>query len=235
MYARVIPSKTPACNKLQQAILATSFFINKSKPFMLQELFDLVKNVAGQTVTNNPDVPNEKNEEVIAEATNTVASGLRNVVAGGGVQNIINMFGGGQGGRGMLSNPLVSMMIGHFANKLMNKYGMGMGQANNLATGLIPSVLENLVNRTNDPADQTFTLDNLLNSITGGQSTQVVQQKGAGSITDILGQLSGGQTSGGNGSGGLMDIVTQLAQGAQSEQQKNGGSLVDLIKGFTGR
>jgi hypothetical protein len=202
---------------------------------MLQELFDLVKNVAAPTLTNNPEVPNEKNEEVIAEATNTVASGLRNVVAGGGVQNIINMFSGGQGGRGMLSNPLVSMMIGHFANKLITKFGMNTGQANNLATGLIPSVLGNLVNRTNDPADQTFTLDNLLNSITGGQSTQVVQQKGGGSITDILGQLAGGQGSGGNGSGGLMDIVSQLAQGAQGEQQKNGGNLIDLIKGFTGR
>ena len=52
---------------------------------MLKELFELVKEQATNTVINNPEVPNEKNDEVVAEATNTVASGLRNVVAGGGV------------------------------------------------------------------------------------------------------------------------------------------------------
>ena len=56
---------------------------------MLKELFDLVKGEATETVINNPDVPNQYNNEVVAEATNTVASGLRNVVAGGGVQNIL--------------------------------------------------------------------------------------------------------------------------------------------------
>jgi hypothetical protein len=55
---------------------------------------------------------------VVAEATNTVASGLRNVVAGGGLQNIISMFtGSGQ-------------------------------QANHVATDLIPNVSSNLIIKT---------------------------------------------------------------------------------------
>ena len=48
---------------------------------MLDNLFDLVKGLAGDAVINNPDVPNEHNNEVVAEATNTVASGLQNMVA----------------------------------------------------------------------------------------------------------------------------------------------------------
>ena len=52
---------------------------------MLKELFELVKGNATETVINNPDVPNEHNDAVVAEATNTVASGLRNIVAGGGL------------------------------------------------------------------------------------------------------------------------------------------------------
>ena len=60
---------------------------------MLEELFNLVKGSAQDTVINNPDIPNEHNNEVIAEATNTVASGLRNMVAGGGLQNILFLFG----------------------------------------------------------------------------------------------------------------------------------------------
>ncbi|MEP7230226.1 MAG: hypothetical protein ABI691_08245 [Ginsengibacter sp.] len=203
---------------------------------MLEELFNLVKGEAQQSVINNTDVPNEQNDEIVAEATNTVASGLRNVVAGGGVQNLLSLFGKGgqqQGGGGLLNNPIVNMMIGHFADKLMNKYKLGGSQASSIAGSLIPNVLNGLVNRTNDPSNNGFSLDGLLNSITGGQSTQIAQQhqgsNSGGGLADILGQLGG---SGGSG-GGLMDIVSQLAGGAQSQQQKNGGGgLMDIIKGF---
>jgi uncharacterized membrane protein YeaQ/YmgE (transglycosylase-associated protein family) len=202
---------------------------------MLQELFNLVKSAAANSIINNPDVPNEQNNEVVAEATNTVASGLRNVVAGGGVQNLLEMFGNKKTGKtGLLSNPLVTMMIGHFANKLMNKYRMGSGQANNVANSLIPSVIESLINKTNDPNESQFSLDALLNSITGGQSEELFRQAGGNQgidLNDLLNQFGGGNQQA-TGSGGLLDIVTKMAQGAQQQQQKNGGSLLDLIKGF---
>jgi hypothetical protein len=201
---------------------------------MLEELFNLVKGTATDSVINNPDVPNEQNDDVVAEATNTVASGLRNVVAGGGLQNIIALFTGNQqqGKGGLLSNPIVNMMVGHFAGKLMSKFNMGGQQANNVAGNLIPGVIGNLVNRANDPNDSTFSLEDLLSSITGGKTEQVAQQSGT-SIGDLISQLAGSGQSNGTGGGGLMDIVTQLAGGAQQQQQRNGGGgLMDLIKGF---
>ncbi len=207
---------------------------------MLEELFNLVKGAAGDAVINNPEVPNEQNNAVVAEATNTVASGLRNMVAGGGLQNILSLFSNKdqQGsGNGLLSNPIVNMMIGHFAGKLMSKYNLGGNQANNVASSLIPDVISSLINKTNDPGNSTFSLEGLLNSITGGQTTQVVQeQQNSGNsgfnFQDLIGKFTGGgqQSGGGNG---LMDIVSKLAGGAQNQQQKNGaGGLMDLIKGF---
>jgi len=53
---------------------------------MLKELYDLVKGNAAESVVNNSDIPNEHNNAVVAEATNTVASGLRNIVSGGGIK-----------------------------------------------------------------------------------------------------------------------------------------------------
>jgi hypothetical protein len=202
---------------------------------MLEELFNLVKGTASDSVINNPEIPNERNDEVVAEATNTVASGLRNIVAGGGLQNLISLFTSGgnqqQGNSGLLNNPIVNMMVGHFAGKLMSKFNLGGQQANNVASNLIPSVIGNLVNKTNDPNDSSFSLEKLLNSITGGQTEQVAQQSGI-NIGDLISQFSGGQQSNGSG-GGLMDIVSQLAGGAQQQQQSNGGGgLMDLIKGF---
>jgi uncharacterized membrane protein YeaQ/YmgE (transglycosylase-associated protein family) len=213
---------------------------------MLEELFNLVKGSAQETVVNNPDVPNDQNDEIVAEATNTVASGLRNMVAGGGLQNILSLFGNNtsgnqqqQGSSNLLSNPIVNMMVGHFAGKLMSKFNLGGAQANNVANNLIPSVISNLVNKTNDPGNSNFSIENLLNSITGGTSNQVVQQEQESgnsgfNISDLIGQFTGGgNTQQSGGGGGLMDIVSQLAGGAQAQQAKNGGGgLMDLIKGF---
>ena len=194
---------------------------------MLKELFDLVKGQATDTVINNPDVPNQYNNDVVAEATNTVASGLRNLVAGGGTQNVLSLFGGNTNKKSLLSNPIVSMMMGHFASKLMNKFNMGPSQANNLSGNLIPNVLGTLINKSNDPNDSAFSLDKLLASITGGRSNEVASN--GGGIGGLLKQFNGGSQSNG---GGLLDIVKTLAGGAQEQQQRNGGSLLDLIKGF---
>lgn len=194
---------------------------------MLKELFDLVKGQATETVINNPEVPNEHNNEVVAEATNTVASGLRNVVAGGGVQSLLNLFGSGGNRKSLLSNPIVSMMMGHFAGKLMNKFGLNNNQANHLSGNLIPDVLGSLINKTNDPNDSGFSLEGLLGSITGNKGAQT----SGGGIGDLLKQFGGGGEQGGGG--GIMDIVKSLAGGAQQQQQKN-GNLLDLIKGFAG-
>ena len=197
---------------------------------MLKELIELVKGRAQEPVINNPAVPNEYNNAVVAEATNTVASGLRNMVAGGGLQSLLALFSGGRDRKNLLSNPIVSMMMGHFAGKLINKYNLDSNQANNLSGSLIPDVLGTLINKTNDSNDNTFSLEKLLASITGGKSDEVVNQSQQGGLQDLLRQFTEGQQGSG---GGLMDIVKTLAGGAQQQQQRNGGGgLMDLINGY---
>jgi len=195
---------------------------------MLKELFELVRANAAEPVINNPDIPNEKNDEVIAEATNTVASGLRNIVAGGGVQSLLSLLSNGNSDKkSLLSNPIVSMMMGHFAGKLMNKYNLNNNQANNLSGSLIPGILSSLINKTNDPNDQQFSLEKLLGSITGNKSGF---EQGGG-LQDLLQQLAGGNQQ--DQSSSMLDIIKTMAGGAQQQQQSNGDKLLDLIKGFT--
>ncbi len=195
---------------------------------MLKELFELVRANAAEPVINNPDIPNEKNDEVIAEATNTVASGLRNIVAGGGVQSLVSLLSNGNSDKkSLLSNPIVSMMMGHFASKLMNKYNLNNNQANNLSGSLIPGILSSLINKTNDPDDQQFSLEKILGSITGNKSGF---EQGGG-LQDLLQQLAGGNQQ--DQSSSMLDIIKTMAGGAQQQQQSNGDKLLDLIKGFT--
>ena len=202
---------------------------------MLDQIFDLVKSLAGKDVINNPDVPNEHNDAVVAEATHSVTGELQNMLSGGGLQNIMSLFGGGTDKTSLLQNPAVDSMIGHFAGNLMNKFGLENSKAAGIASSLIPTVLSGLIHKTQDPNNSTFTLDNILHSLTGGQSQQVAANQGSGfSFQNLLNQFTGGgQPSGGSGGGGLMNLITQIAGGAQTAQHSQGtGGLLDIIKGF---
>jgi hypothetical protein len=211
---------------------------------MLEQISELVKQYGRDAVINNPDVPNENNNAILAEATNTITGGLQNMLAGGGLQNIISMFTGGganaqqraQAGGigGLLKNPIVSMMVGHLISKLVGKFNMNPAQASNISNNLVPNVLNGLVSRTtsHDPADDAFDLNDLIGSLTGGK-VATAESGGGFNFQGLIDQFTKGD---GNAGGfDLQDIVSQVTQGAQQnqEQQARGGrGLVDLVKGF---
>ncbi len=214
---------------------------------MLEQISDLVRQYGQQTIVDNPDIPNGENNAVLAEATNTITSGMQNMLAGGGLQDIISMFTGGgnnntntisqgNGGiQGLLKNPMVTMMIGHLISKLTSKYNMSASQASNVSNSLIPNVIGDLVKRTtnNDPSNDAFDLNDLIGSLTGGKVATSESSAGGFNFQDLLGQL----TSGNGNSGGinLQDIINQVTNGAQQNKEKEatqGGGIADMIKGL---
>ncbi len=214
---------------------------------MLDQLFNLVSQYGKETVVENPEVPNEYNQEIMADATKTVASGFQNIMAGGGFQNILDLFKGGDsssnsnnggGIAGLLKNPIVTMMVGHFMTKLMGKYKMNASSASSVANNLIPGVLNGLISNTNsnDPKNDAFDFNDLIGSLTGGNVT--TKESGGGfDFQGLLNQFIGGGGNNGGGSGfDLQDIISKVTQGAQQNNQQqstgSGGGLMDLIKGF---
>lgn len=207
---------------------------------MLEQLLQLIQQSGQSSVVDNPDVPNEFNQDVLADATKTIAGGFQNVMAGGGLENIIDLFRGNKGGAGnasggssLLKNPMVTMMIGHFISKLVGKYQISPPSASRVANNLIPNALQGIITETNNPANTGFTLDNLIGSLTDGQGGQ---SSGGFSLQGLLDQFSGSETEN-SGSGGfdlqnLIGNVTQKAQNRLQEQQQTGGGLMDLIKGL---
>lgn len=213
---------------------------------MLDQIAQLVKEFGKDTVVENQAIPNEENNAILAEATKTVSSGLQNILAGGGLQNILDMFTGGNGQQnnggsgiaGLLKNPIVSMMIGHFISKLTTKFNMAPAQASSVANNIIPNVLESLVNRTTSqaPENDSFDLNDLIGSLTGGK---VATSENAGNngfnFQGLLDQFT--NANGGNGIN-IQDLISQVTQGAVEEkgQPANNaggiGGITDLIKGF---
>ena len=215
---------------------------------MLEQISGLVKQYGKEAVIDNPDIPNERNNAVLAEATNTITGGMQNMLAGGGLQDIISMFTGRGGNNqanqtsgigGILKNPMVSMMIGHLISKLVGKFNMNPGQASQVANNLIPNVLNGLVTKTadNDPSNDAFDLNDLIGSLTGGNAATATSGGGfdcQGLIEQFTGK--GNKTNNSNGGGfDLQDIISQVTRGAQQNQEqqaKSGGGIADMIKGF---
>ncbi len=205
---------------------------------MLEELFNLVKSHGQEAVINNPVVPNDQNDAVLASATHSVAEELQGTLAGGGLQNVLSLFGGGgsNSGGSLLNNPIVSSIISNFTNKLTNNHGIAGNQASGIAGSLIPSVLSNLINRTNDPNDNGFNINSIIGSLTGGGTAQAGGSTGGFDLNGILSKFTGGGglDTDGDGQIEISDIISKVTGGAQQQQaqQGGGGGLMDMIKGF---
>lgn len=204
---------------------------------MLENLFNLIKEQGQETVINNPAVPNEQNHAVLASATSSVAEGLQGVLAGGGLSDIMSMFGGthnsaasSNGLSGLLNNPIVGNIISSFTSKLTNQHGIAPDQASSIAGSLIPGVISKLITRTQDPNDGGFDMNNIIGSLTGGA------QGGGFDLQGMLSKFSGGSLdTDGDGKVELSDIVSKVTGGAKQQQSGGaGGGLMDMIKGFMG-
>jgi hypothetical protein len=163
---------------------------------MLDQLTKLVEQHAGDAIVNNPAIPNEHNSAAIKDVASQIFSGLQSQASGGNLQNIISMFQGGSGS-GLTSNPVVASIISSVAGSFASKFGMSSQAAQSVASGLLPNVMNSLVTKTNNPADSSFDLGNILKSATGNSGLDV---------GSLIGKVAGGSgVLGGLGSmlGGL--------------------------------
>lgn len=200
---------------------------------MLENLFQLIKEYGQEQVVDNPDIPNEKNNAVLAEASHAVAGTMQNALAEGQTEDIQKMFESKSSAQ-IMSNPVAQNMQGSFIDNITSKLGINKNVAMGLAATLIPIVISKLVKRTNSnaPQDSGFNLGSLIGSLTGGGSS--FGGGNSGGLGGLLGQLtgSGGQSNAGGGFN-LQDMLSQVTNGARQQRQQ--GGLGDLISGFFGK
>lgn len=195
---------------------------------MLEQLFNLVKEQAGSAIIQNPDIPNERNDEAIADVTNNISGGLQQALASGQFNDVLGLLGG-RGGD-LQSNPLANQLSGNAVQSLMNKFNLNQGQAGGIVSSLLPAVLQRFISKTNDPGDNSFDLQGIFSSLTGGKTGGL----------DLQGMLSrvtqgGGLDRDGDGDTDMNDIINMVKGGAAEQQQKGGGGMMDIVKGLFGR
>jgi hypothetical protein len=176
---------------------------------MLDNLLELIKQHAGAAIIDNPAIANQQNDAAISEAGSSIMDGLKKMIASGNTQDVVNLFNH-QGGD-IANTPAAQQISGGFIESLMTKFGLGQGAASGIASSLIPTVLQSLVHKTNDPNDNSFNIQSIVGSLVGGGAQQpAAAGGGALNIQNILSQFTGagGATSGGGG--GILDTIKGL-------------------------
>lgn len=144
---------------------------------MLDELLKLVSSESSEQIINNPKIPNEQNETAVQTATDSIFDSLKGQVSSGNGADVLSLLGGKTNVQG---NPLVGNLVDNVTNSLMNKLGIASPIAKQVAASLVPVVIGKLVNQTNDPNDNGFSLNSIFGALTDGRSDKFNLENFAG-------------------------------------------------------
>lgn len=159
---------------------------------MLENLINLVRENAGDAIINNPEVPNEKNEEVIAAAGSSLQGSMQKMIMQGKLQDLLSLFHNGVGNS--TSTTSVQNISTDLIHNLTEKFGFNQSTSTGIANSLIPGLLQRLVSKTNDPADNSFNLQGIIGHLTSGAG-----------LDNLLGGVTDSKST-----GGIMDKVKEL-------------------------
>ncbi len=131
---------------------------------MLDQLIALVTEHAGEAIIKNPAIPDEKNEAAITATASGIFEVLKGQLAGGKTELITGMFS-----QSSADHPLFGQIGTAVQQQLTGKFNLSSPQAAAVVRQMIPVVMQHLVRKTNDPNDNSFTMDDILSSLGGDQ------------------------------------------------------------------
>jgi hypothetical protein len=162
---------------------------------MIDQLIKLVEQNSTETIVNNKEIPNEFNKDAIQDVAQQIFGGLKGQASQGNYQEVISMFQGNQSS--IASNPMVSQMISNLAGSFASKFGISPQSAQSIVSSLLPQVMNQFVNKTNDPNDNDFDLQDMLKGLSGGRNID---------LGDLMGKFSGDAKQ----SGGMADAIGKI-------------------------
>jgi hypothetical protein len=101
---------------------------------MWEQITQFIEQTTQQSVINNPAVPNEHNQAVIAEAQHAVTEKISGLAASGQAEEAAKMLQSP-------NSPAAQQVQNNFANNIMQKFGIDGAAASGIASSLIPSIM----------------------------------------------------------------------------------------------
>jgi hypothetical protein len=140
---------------------------------MFEQLTQLVQQYGGDAIVKNSAVPNEHNEAVVNETSNSIFAGLQKIASEGGAEQLAGLFNGKSIDS---SNPVVQQITQQLSGSLGQKFGLSSEASSGVAASMIPQVLNSLVNKAKDPNDSGFQISDIIGAISGnsGQASSIM-------------------------------------------------------------
>lgn len=165
---------------------------------MFEQLTQLIQQSGLQSVINNPEVPNEHNDAVIAEAQNSILSTFGQLNANGETQQVNEALESAD-------HPVTQNIQQNFAGNIMEKFGINSATATSIAATLIPTVL-NAIKGGGSASGATgggFNIQDILSSLGGNSGL------GSGNIQSSINSIGGklGLDKDGDGDVDLNDVT----------------------------
>jgi len=133
---------------------------------MLSKIFDLVRDNAQNAVVQNPSIPDDRNDEAIKAGGASIISTLQSALASGRLNDVLGYFKSGGAG----NSPLVGEAVSNYSSELKNKFGIDDRQAGDLASKVIPGTMTQFANKTSDPDDHGFDIQQIFDELSGGRT-----------------------------------------------------------------
>jgi hypothetical protein len=162
---------------------------------MLENLNQLVKENVQDAIVNNSDVPNEQNEAAISAASGSIVDAIKQHLSSGNLSSLVDAFKGGNAEGSSVAQDATT----GFTEKLAGM-GINLESAKNIAASVIPSIVGKFVNKTNDPNDSSFDIQDVISKISGPD--------GKFQLSDITDLFSGGKE--GEAGGSVVDKLKGL-------------------------
>lgn len=177
---------------------------------MIEQLFEFVRQNSQREIVDNPAIPNEQNEAVMQEASQSILDGLR----GFDQQDLQGLQQQAEAGQLNENDPRVQQITQHFSSNLSNKFGLDNNAIKALAIALIPLLLKRLMGNRNTNAQAGgggFNLESILGGLLGGGQSNVDNTRVAnnGGMMDQLSNMGAklGLDKDGDGKVGLNDFL----------------------------
>ncbi|AUD07614.1 hypothetical protein CWM47_35765 [Spirosoma pollinicola] len=135
---------------------------------MFETIMNLVQQHAGQSVVNNPAIPNDQNDNVLQTVTGSIMNGLGQQAQGGGLGSLKGMATGQGDSSTLADHPATQGVQQTVQQDLMSKLGISPQVAMSVAGSLVPMVLSKLMHKADDPNDSSVDAGSLMSSL-GGQ------------------------------------------------------------------
>ena len=132
---------------------------------MIENLTKLIRENSIELILNNQAIKNENKEAVISETVNVIISQLKKEVSKGnifGLTEILNSNGN------LSNNKIVLAMVSNFSESLLAKFELNNNDAEHISQNLIPTIMHQLILKTNDLNDDSFNIQGLLSNLGGG-------------------------------------------------------------------